>query len=462
MQLLQTLDAVQFRNEELNRYYNGVQALAFLSPEAQKAIGNRFGRMASNLCRLSVSSLAERLRIVGFNGNPDVWGLWLANDLDEQSDLAHREALTLGSSYAIVWADERGNPLVSVESAREVAVLADPGTRQITCAVKRWRTQTTTEAVLYLPDVVYRLRADTPGAQSTGFYVVDEFDNPLGVVPVVQLRNTDRVPVALQGYPDRVMSEYGHSELSDLVPLVDGVNKLLADMLVTAEYTARPRRWATGIELVERPRLDAGGNVVLDSDGEPIIDTVNPIPEGNRAMISENESAKFGQLEGADLSGYENAVNVLLGQIMAVSALPAHYIGVMTDNPASADAIRAAEASLTARAEARQKTFGKSWEQVGRLMVAIRDGIDPGDVDCQVQWSDPSTRSVAQESDAVVKLVQSGVLSRMGALRKLGFSEDEIQAELRDIAAEKNAAFDPITRQYHQSLLEGMDDKNNE
>ena len=47
-------------------------------------------------------------------------------------------------------------------------------------------------------------------------------------------------------------------------------------------------------------------------------------------------------------------MRVILGQIMAVSTLPAHYVGVFTDNPASADALRAAEASLTARAEARK------------------------------------------------------------------------------------------------------------
>jgi hypothetical protein len=53
----------------------------------------------------------------------------------------------------------------------------------------------------------------------------------------------------------------------------------------------------------------------------------NPIPEGNRAMISEDPAAKFGQLPSADMAAYEASVRVLLGQVMAVSALPAHYVG---------------------------------------------------------------------------------------------------------------------------------------
>ena len=48
------------------------------------------------------------------------------------------------------------------------------------------------------------------------------------------------------------------------MPLVDALNKCLADMMVTSEYVGRPRRWATGIELAEEPVLDDDGNPVID------------------------------------------------------------------------------------------------------------------------------------------------------------------------------------------------------
>ncbi|WP_168704971.1 phage portal protein [Gordonia paraffinivorans] len=396
--LLQKVDEPAARFATLDRYYTGTQQLAFLSPDARKALGDRFGRLASNLPRLAVTSLAERLRVTGFVG-ADVWDDWLRNDLDQESGIAHREALLLGSSYVIVWADATGRPKVTVESAKQVAVLTDPGTRRITAAVKRWETPTTTEAAVFLADQVIRLRAQQTGATTNGFKVVETLDNPLGVPPVVRLKNSDR------------LLDDGVSEIDDLRPLVDALNKLLTDMLVTSEYVGRPRRWATGIELEE----DADGNAV------------NPIPEGNRAMISENESAKFGQLEAAGLDGYKNAVDVLLGQIMAVSALPAHYIGQLSDTPASADALRAAEASLTARAEARQAAFGRAWEDVARLIVGVRDGVDPQQVDVRVQWADASTRSIAQEADAVTKLYAAGLLPASYALKRLGYSDSEIE-----------------------------------
>uniref|UniRef100_A1UHG1 Phage portal protein n=1 Tax=Mycobacterium sp. (strain KMS) TaxID=189918 RepID=A1UHG1_MYCSK len=418
--LLQKLDEPVARYSDLERYYTGTQSLAFLSPEAKAALGTRFGRMASNLPRLAVTSLTERLRVTGFTG-VDVWDDWLSNDMDQESATAHREALLLGSSYVIVWADRFGRPLVTVESAKQMACVRDPGTRRITAAVKRWETDTTTEAVLYGPEEIVRYRANQTGATVDGFQAVESIANPLGVVPVVRLLNSDRI------------LDEGVSEIEDLKPLVDGLNKTLADMMVTSEYVGRPRRTATGIELVEEPVLDANGNPT----GETV--AVNPFPEANRMMVSENHEARFGQLDAADLGGYEAAVRVLLGQVMAVSALPAHYVGQLSDTPASADALRAAEASLTARAEARQQQFGRSWEDVARLVVAVRDGVDPLGVDVRVKWADASTRSVAAEADAVTKLFAAGLLPASYALQRLGYSDDEI-LEIR--AARRAEALD--------------------
>lgn len=423
--LLQRLNEPLARYADLDRYYEGRQPLAYLAPESKVALGNRFGLMCSNIPRLAVTALGERLRITGFSGDSGVWADWLRNDLDQQAGVAHREALLLGDSYVIVWADSQGRPQVTVESAKQVATLNDPGTRKPYAGVKRWedKARKTTELMMYLPDVIVHKRADQLGAVASGFKTVEEFPNPLGVVPVVNLRNTDRIV----NYTYSSLFDYGCSEIEDLKPLCDLLNKQLADMAVTSEMAARPRRFATGIELIEEPVLDADGNPVLDELNQPVMTEVNPIPEGHRAMISENADAKFGQLPAADLSGYEASVRVILGQIMAVSTLPAHYVGVFTDNPASADALRASESSLTARAEARQQTFGRSWEQVARLMIAVRDGVDPNQVDgIRVQWADAATRSVAQEADAVVKLYQAGLLPQAYALGKLGYSADEI------------------------------------
>jgi hypothetical protein len=401
--LAEELDSRTAVLTENEKYLSGKQPLAFLSATSRDA--TKLSRMASNIPNLAVTALAERLRVTALSvaGQPsaDLWSDYQRNDLDQLLPLAFREALGLGSSYAIVW-DRTGQrrPVVSVESAYQVTVEVDPGTRETVSALKRWSVGGVTHARLYLPDAVIAFEADGDGA-AAGFREGAHVRNPLGVVPVVEFRNASR------------LLGPGVTEIEDLKPLVDALNKILADLMVGSEFYARPRRWATGVEM----QTD-------EETGRPI----NPFPEGDRMMISEAVEARFGSLPAADLASYEAAVKVLLGQIMAVSALPAHYIGAMTGQVPGADGLRASEASLSARAEAKQHLFGRPVESVGRLMEAIRTEASPAEIEVSARWADPTTRSVAQEADATVKLHQAGLLPADYALAKLGYSDDEIRA----------------------------------
>lgn len=383
----------------LTSYYEGRQPLTFLSPEARTALNNRLAAVSVNVPKLLVDTIGERLRVTGLS-DPDTWTDWTSNGMDTMHRVAHREALLLGESYIIVWARGDGSPLVTVESATQIAVRTDPATREVLSAVKRWEGADGTHAAVYEPDRITRWHSPGAGSTTAGFRKVDTIDNPLGVVPVVRLRNGDR------------LLEDGVSEMTDVLSLTDALVKLTTDLLTASEYAARPRRWASGVELVE----DATGEVA------------NPFPESDRMMISESPETKFGSLAGADLAGYENAINVVMRQISAVSGLPEHLLGIGGDNPTSADSIRASEAALTARAEARQGTFGRSWTEVARLMTAVRTGADPASVDVTVSWADPSTRSQAQEADAVVKLFAAGLLPATWALKKLGYTDTQVMA----------------------------------
>ncbi|WP_238391015.1 MULTISPECIES: phage portal protein [unclassified Mycolicibacterium] len=424
VELLQNLDAPQGRYAELERYHTGAQSLAWISPESRKALGNRLSRMASNIPRLAVSSLTERLRIVGFS-DPHAWKLFVDSDTDQLAAQVMADALLYSVGYVLVWSKD-GRPVASVESPRQCAVLRDPADRSVIAGVKRYRTKTQTHAYVYLPDRIEHHVANTPGAATAGFELVETLDNPLGVVPLVPIDN-------------------GGSEVDDLVPLVDALNKLLVDMMTASEAAGKPRRWIAGLELVERERVDADGNPVLDDDDEPVIDLVSPIDDVNtiQTMISEQSDTKFGQLPASDLSGFKEGVQVIISQIAAVSALPAHYLNPLSSSQVpSADGLRASEASLTARAEQKQLLFGRAWELVGRLLIAVDRSADPTTIPLRVTWGSAATRSVAQEADAAVKLFQSGLLSRRATLARLGFTDDEIEAELDAINDDASAARD--------------------
>jgi hypothetical protein len=154
--------------------------------------------------------------------------------------------------------------------------------------VKRWHVSAglgvgSTQAVLLLPDRIENW-ASTLGAEIGGFDLVKVQPNPLGVVPVAQFTNQGRLlnswgyrGIDEIAYPSRLLMGSGvYSEIDDVIPLSSALSKVLFDLMCCLEATGRPRRYASGIELIERPRLDHQGNPVLDSDGNPIIDTPMP------------------------------------------------------------------------------------------------------------------------------------------------------------------------------------------
>ena len=424
--LLARLDAAAPIVARRDMYYRGRQPLRFMVDEVDEQLSG----FNVNLCRVAVQALAERLRVTGFDVKVDgrdvsdrAWELWRRSNMDMLLGPLLADALALGSAYLIPWVDGVGRAVITGETADHVAVEHDPITGGVVAAVKRWQVTDANgvvveeHAVKYLPTRIVHLRKSA----ATGRYAfVSAVDNPLEVVPVVPLINVDRVG-------DRV----GYSVIDDMAPLVDALSKLMADMLTASEAVARPRRWATGVNLED----DEDSGFMVDApgdDGFMVDGPVPPVPgrepdavkspfaDDNRMMVSEDPASKFGQLPGADLKGYQTAADLILQQIMAVSALPAHMAGVTTSNPATAEAMRASESSLTTRGEHSIRVFDAPVEWAVRLLVAIDEGVSPERVEASTRWADPATRSVAQEADAAVKLHADGLLSLDEARQRVG------------------------------------------
>lgn len=425
--------------DKYDSYLRGTQPLAFLAPEVATTTQGRLKPLNVGWARLVVQAVEERLDVAGFRtpgaDKPDhrLWDLWQDNNLDEESQLLHLDSLTFGRGYAMVWADEQGQPMITVESPREVYVQRYPGSRRRQYAVKRWVEDKRGHCVLFTERQVFRFTTEARMADparleglALDWTLTKTYPNPLGVVPVVEFLNKPRTG-----------NSSGDSELSDLLPVLDALNKLSTDLMVASEFHAMPRRWATGIELPELP----------DEDGNPsgAVDTSQAFAqETGRVWLAEPVDAKLGQFPGADLSGFVNALATLTQTLGALSGLPPHYLGLHGDQPASADAIRSAEASLVAKVRRKQRVLSGGWEEVMRLAVAIRDGrYDPALNRLETVWSDPETRTVAQGADAALKLVQGGLLTADAALEHyVGMTPGQIEQNrtLRRRAALDTAA----------------------
>ncbi len=426
-------------------YYEGRQPLSYIADELVKEMDGRIRPVVLNWPRLVVDSLEERLDVEGFrlgNGakaDPRLWQWWQDNDLDEQSSQAHIAALSERRAFVIVGSgDEDGDsPVITVESAQQVTASFDPRDRCIRAAIKTWQDveENVTYATLYLPDETrfYRregtggLRPDgTPAVDESSYTTLtsgvgkwDEYMAPdnhrLGEVPVVALVNRPRT-----------LTPEGMSELEDVVPLSDAACKIATDMMVAAEFHAMPRRWVVGM----------GPDDFKDAQGN---DVSRWSQIAGRLWATENEAAQVGQFPEATLSNFHETLNALAKLVASLSGLPPHMLGMATDNPASADAIRSSEARLVKRAERRQRAFGGSWEDVMRLAVRVFDGVDDASADLkslETIWRDASTPTVAQKADAAVKLHAEGIATTRQARTDVGYTEAEIaRMEEDDIKA---------------------------
>jgi hypothetical protein len=416
----------------MDSYYEGTQPLSYLAPEIQSELNDRMRQLIINWPQLVVDALDERLDIEGFRyadserTESELWRIWQANDLDEGSQQVHVDALALRRSYLIVGANEEDEetPLVTAESALEVFTELDPRTRQTMAGIKRWEepaadgSAPTSMATLYLPKSRHTFQKDKGQWVEQGDQR-DEHD--LGVVPVVPLANRPRLK-----------HRGGTSELRAVIPVSDAACKVASDMMVSAEYHAMPRRWATGMS-----RDD-----FADENGQPL-GALSSL--AGRLWVNEDTGVKFGQFPEAQLTNFHDTINQLARLVSALTGLPPSFLGLATDQPPSADAIRASEARLIKRAERRQRAFGEAWERVMRLVLLIRDGeVDPRTRSLETVWRDPATPTYAQVADAVTKLYAAGLLPREMAWEKLGYSATQIvrMAAMEDAALTRMAAAD--------------------
>lgn len=428
--LTQQLGSDRSNLERLNAYYEGMQRLEQLGlaipPDLRRFL------VLVNWPRTTADAVEERQDVEGFTlagqTSPDdeLWRVWQANDLDEDSQLAHLDTLVYGRSYVCVGANEDDDqtPLVTVESPTEMTVERDPRTRRVSAALRVYGRASTNPtspagfATLYLPDVTIWLERPTRGGR---WDEVDRDPHDLGVVPVVPLVNRARTT-------DRA----GVSEMADVITLTDAASRALTNAQLATEAVAVPQRYVLG----------ATKGDFVDQNGQQLTAWETYF---GAVWAMANKDARAGQFPAADLGNFEQIVNHYAQLVSGLTGIPASHLGFHTDNPASADAIRASESRLVKKCERKAKAWSGSWEQVMRLVRRIQSGEwDETLQRIETKWRNPATPTDAQKADAVVKLHSDGILPIEAAWEELGYSPER-RRQLRQMRTDEMT--DPVLTQ---------------
>lgn len=432
----------------LDAHYEGTQPLSYMHPELVQQLEGQVRQVVLFWPQLVVDSCEERLNIDGFmrpdsaSGDDDMWEVWEANDMSASSQRAHVEGLSLGRSYVTIGSgDAEGDlPVITDESALDMIATIDPRTRKTGAALRRWSStgvdqaaSSANMATLYLPHTTNLYEKQPDGS----WKLASEDAHGLGVVPVVAVRNRARRK-----------RPFGVSEMNAVLPLSDAACKIATDMMVGANFTALPKYYATGVSESD----------FTDENDNPISVWKNVT---GRIWATESENAKLGQFAASDLSNFHKTLDALAQLVSSLYGLPPHYLGFATDNPASAEGIKSAEARLNLRAERKQGMFEGAWEEVMRIAMRLQTGNwDKDLLRLHTSWRDPSTPTIAQAADAATKAYQAGIVPLRYARQLMRFTDPQIRQmeEMDKAAAEEKARLDPLG-QMTRALGQGQPDQ---
>lgn len=417
--LVQDMERRRPALQRIREYWENASPLAFMSKESREALRGSMSRLGVNLTRVVVNSHTERQTVRGFtlgSGNkPDdvMLKMWRSMGLPEKSELVHTDRALYGNSYVTVWgslSDPR-RPVALLDSPATATVFTDPSTGERVAGIRVWRDDKLRRCAVWTADVVRTYAGPwSDDLSATNWALESEELNPLEVVPVVEFSRRESI------------GDMGTSVAADIFDLSDALAKLLTDAMVTSEDYAKPRRFATGLEIEE----DEDGNVV------------NPFGRG-RNLQSEAPETKFGQLSGASVDSYTGLIATMTQLAGMLTGLPPHYLGLHGDQPASADAVRAAEAQLISRVNDEIRKLAGPWAEVMAIALAIQsDGtVSFYDADISTVFESPELRTPNQAADAAVKLGSLGIPLRTLLKSPLEYSEDDILEIMESVASEQ-------------------------
>jgi hypothetical protein len=430
------------RYERFRDYYNGKHDLQFATVKFNQAFGLLFKAFGYNRCRAVVRAHTDRLYVESFDAGENTKvvdraeELWGINRMDKVQLEIHRDALTTGAGYLWVWTDPSGDKPVVMwpQSPVNMAVrYAEHDPTLLEVAGKVWRNRYGyTRATIYMRDRLERWISLKATEKDSTVPKVDDMqpynDDGLGSV----ITNPyDRVPI-FPFFNHPVLGDtLGCSELNDVMPLQNAINKTLTDELVTEEFMAYPQRVISGIDPESNPYGDQSQEERANQQ------KFAQFSAGQlRILTLSDPASKVQEFSAARLDQYTNMADFWDKAISRVSTVPVHWLTLSSDFP-SGRALRTAEAPFVAKLQGQQETFSDPWEDSQRFAQEV---AGPGEVKGRfgVKWRSAAPMAQEDEMDLVLQMIATGIPLEI-ALADIGWSASKIEevVDARDKAVKE-------------------------
>lgn len=227
---------------------------------------------------------------------------------------------------------------------------------------------------------------------------------------------------------------FGRSRITrSVMNITDDAMRSSVRSEISAEFFTSPQKYLLGADkdsLDGKSKWDAYiGNIFAvrkDDDGD--------VPQ-------------FGQLAQGSMQPHIEYMRSLAARFSGETNVPISELGIVQDNPSSAEAIYAAKEPLVIEAQNLNADNGEALRNVALMALAIHDGTDwrtelARGLTIQPKFRNPAMPSIVSQADAMTKMISAlpWLADSDVALEEFGFTDEQIQRLRSDRARSQTSA----------------------
>lgn len=235
-----------------------------------------------------------------------------------------------------------------------------------------------------------------------------------------------RAPMVHVAYHPTLDNPFGRSRITrSVMNYVDDAQRELMNMTVAAAFAAAPQKYLMNAS-------KGAAEAIKGSPFEAYIGSIFAATSGR-----DGQTPQFGQLSQGSMQPHVDYMRSLASQFSGSTGVPLSSLGVVSDNPSSAEAIYASKEDAVVDIQHYIDGWKRALQEVCRMAwAAYRD--EPYRQAAQelgtviVNFKSPSMPSIVSQSDAMVKQISAipWLADSDVALQQLGYDDEQI-AQLR-------------------------------
>lgn len=406
--LRRKLNTKQTRVNLRYKYYemkNVVKDMSKMTPP-----GMRWLTASLGWCGKSVDSLADRLVFKEFtDDNFDINQIYQMNNPDVLFDSAVLSALIASCCFIYISPDNEGFPRLQVIDGANATGIIDPITgllKEGYAILERDRNKQITLEAYFTPGRTDYIRKGQKEIES--YYNAAPY--PL-LVPVI--------------YRPDAVREFGHSRISRAqMQIMQSALRTLKRSEISAEFYSFPQKYVVGLsedaEQMDKWRATMSSMLTFTKD-------------------EDGDSPQLGQFTQQSMSPYIEQFRMFAAAFAGETGLTMDDLGFASDNPSSAEAIKAAHENLRLAARKAQRNFGIGFLNAGYLAACVRD--DYSYMRRQVYLTKPSWEPIFEPDAAMLSGIGDGAVKINQAVPGY-FGSDNLRT-LTGIDASRNPVIIP-------------------